>query len=350
MDKNDIFKEKAKNKHGEKYGYDLVDYVNNRTPVTITCPIHGNFKQTPHEHLGGCGCPSCAKQSRSDKRRKALDLFKQQAKEVHGDRYDYSKVDYKNANEKVCIICPEHGEFFMAPSNHIRQKQGCPKCRNIKIGDSLRSNTENFIKKAEALHPNENYDFSKVEYKGNKEKVLITCPVGHNFYIRPNDFLMGHSCPECAKKFGISEEQVASNLEKIFGDITRQYKPEWLHSKTSYQSIDIFLPQYNIGVEYQGAQHFRPSQRFSGENGYKIVYERDVRKYNKCKEHGIKLFYISFERNIPQNYIDNVYTSIQDLVDAINTYINRKNVVKLTENDITTMVHNVLETLFNNYL
>ena len=54
------FIERAKRVHGEKYNYELVDYVNSQTKVKIICPIHGLFEQIPNNHLKGCGCPKCA--------------------------------------------------------------------------------------------------------------------------------------------------------------------------------------------------------------------------------------------------------------------------------------------------
>ena len=346
----EAFIEKAKEQHGDKYGYDDVVYVNNHTPVKILCPEHGYFHQTPHDHTGGCGCKQCGIEARAEKRRKDIDTFVAQARAVHGDKYDYSKCDYKNAFKKVCITCPIHGDFWMSPTNHIRQRQGCPKCRGQRISQSKVKSTEQFIADARLKHPDENYDYSEVVYTGNKNPVIITCPEGHRFLTRPNDFLSGHGCPECAKHFGVAEGNVLKALTEVFGNVVPQYKPKWLQSRTSYQSIDIFLPDYNVGVEYQGAQHFGAEVRFRGEEGYKILSERDVRKYNKCLEHGVKLFYISFEKNVPENYIDVVYRNTNDLIAAIRTYISQSQPIKLSEADVKRIVLEVTKTIINNYL
>ena len=63
--------------------------------------------------------------------------FIEKAKNRHGDKYDYSKVEYINSTTKVCIICKEHGEFWQTPHGHVRG-QGCPKCAKIKRGDTKR--------------------------------------------------------------------------------------------------------------------------------------------------------------------------------------------------------------------
>ena len=82
-------------------------------------------------------------------KRKTTEEFIKEAIGVHGEKYDYSKVEYKNNKIKVCIICPEHGEFWQTPTLHINQKCGCPKC--------WKKDTNDFIEKAKAIHGNK-YD------------------------------------------------------------------------------------------------------------------------------------------------------------------------------------------------
>lgn len=114
--------------HGGRYDYSKVEYVDARTKVCIICPIHGEFWQTPHAHLSGQGCIKCSYMKCRNGRNLSQEEFILRAKEVHGDKYDYSKVNYVNSTTKVCIICPKHGEFWQTPSGHINAKQGCQKC------------------------------------------------------------------------------------------------------------------------------------------------------------------------------------------------------------------------------
>ena len=143
---NDEFIREAQSIHHNKYDYSKVEYTNNKTKVCIVCPEHGEFSQTPSDHLNGKGCPQCAGNVRCDK-----DTFIEKAKRIHNDRYDYSKVEYVNAHTKVCIICPEHGEFWQIPNNHLNGN-GCPLCKNRKIGDGLRDTVEDFTKKSNEIH------------------------------------------------------------------------------------------------------------------------------------------------------------------------------------------------------
>ena len=130
---SDDFIEDGKKIHGDKYDYSKVEYVNNKTKVCIICPKHGEFFVTPHNHLKGRGCPICGAENRRKNRASTTESFIEKAKKVHGDKYDYSKIEYTNSLTKVCIICPQHGEFWQTPSNHINptRPRNCPKCHAI---------------------------------------------------------------------------------------------------------------------------------------------------------------------------------------------------------------------------
>ena len=129
---NFAFIEKARKVHGDKYDYSKVEYINNKTPVCIICPIHGEFWQVVSEHLKGCNCPKCAINNMINKLSLSITHFIERAKQIHGEIYDYSKAEYKSVRDKVCIICPEHGEFWQVANDHLRGC-GCPKCRRSKL-------------------------------------------------------------------------------------------------------------------------------------------------------------------------------------------------------------------------
>ena len=126
------FISKSKLIHGDKYDYSKVEYVNNHSKVCIICPEHGEFWQSPEKHLIGQGCVKCSYIERNVKKTDTVEKFIQKSKKIHGNKYDYSKVNYVNTNTKVCIICPKHGEFLITPNNHLRGK-GCPKCNQSKL-------------------------------------------------------------------------------------------------------------------------------------------------------------------------------------------------------------------------
>ncbi len=134
----DDFINKAKEVHNDKYDYSLVEYQKTSIKVRIMCPIHGVFEQTPNKHLAGQGCKKCGRENTKI----GLDSFLERAHQIHGDKYDYSKVCYENSKKKVEIICPDHGSFFQTPNAHIICGQSCPKCSAI-IGGLKRTGANN---------------------------------------------------------------------------------------------------------------------------------------------------------------------------------------------------------------
>lgn len=123
----DEFIAKAKSIHGDEYDYSLVKYVNARTLVSIVCRKHGEFQQRPCNHLDGRGCRICAGGKISASKTSNGEDFIAKAMEVHGDVYDYTKIDYVSAKNIVRMTCKKHGEFQQIPNNHLSGK-GCPSC------------------------------------------------------------------------------------------------------------------------------------------------------------------------------------------------------------------------------
>lgn len=173
-DTRESFIEKARKVRGGKYDYSLVDYAGNGRKVTIICPIHGEFQQTPHDHLSGKECRICGRLKSDENRKKGLQYLLDQAHAVHRDKYDYSRVDLKTRREKVTIICPIHGEFQQEPYSHKVQRQGCPKCAHEANAIKITKDTEWFLAKARAIHGNR-YDYSETVYMRAKEKLYVIC-------------------------------------------------------------------------------------------------------------------------------------------------------------------------------
>ena len=136
----EFFIEKAKKIHGDKYDYSKSNYIKGNQKVEIICHNldingneHGSFFMTPDNHCHTTrpqGCPKCGRENAGIIRRSSSEEFINKSLIIHGNKYDYSKVNYELNNKKVCIICPKHGEFWMEPTNHLIG-QGCPKCANI---------------------------------------------------------------------------------------------------------------------------------------------------------------------------------------------------------------------------
>jgi len=251
---------KAKEIHGDKCDYSKVEYINSTKKVIIICPKHGEFEQTPNNHLSKSnksGCPKCGLITRTNKRKLTTEEFIKRAKEIHGDKYDYSKVEYINSTKKVIIICPKHGEYYMAPVNIIYQhnRQGCPKCRGY------HKTTEEFIHRAKEIH-GDKYDYSKVEYTGCNNKVTIICKKHGDFKQMPNGHFNSSGCIDCSiEQNGInqtfSNEEFIEKSKEIHGD-------KYDYSKTNYIKS---LINVEIICKKHGSFYTKPNNHLSGKRG-----------------------------------------------------------------------------------
>jgi len=179
--KTNLFISKAIKIHGDKYEYSKVNYINAKTKVTILCKTHGEFTQTPSNHLNRHNCQKCANNFKGN-----TEIFIEKAKQINGDRYVYSKVNYVNADTPVLIICKEHGEFTQIPDFHINRKCGCPKCSN-----NIKLDTQNFVEKAIKIHGNK-YLYSKVNYINNYTNLIVICNKHGEFTQQPYVHLLEH--------------------------------------------------------------------------------------------------------------------------------------------------------------
>ena len=197
--------EKFKAKWGDKYDYSKVNYVNSKTNIVIICPEHGEVSQTPESHLNSSfGCRYC-----SGNVKKTTSEIIKDFKKVHGEKYDYSKVNYKNAKEKVTIICKVkgHGEFQMQANSHIGGNN-CPKC----VG-GVKLNWNDYLKRIKEVHGDKySYDLVKRNPSAN-DNINIKCPIHGKFTQRLNHHINGSGCPVCNR--GWSSEHIISFINNI---------------------------------------------------------------------------------------------------------------------------------------
>ena len=180
------FIEKARKAHGDKYDYSLTKYILNIYKVKIICPQHGEFEQNANSHLTGNGCNKCSRKVMTKEQ------FVKKAIEVHGDKYDYSLVEYLEMRNKIKVICPQHGEFEQRAFAHLKG-QGCRECwrkRNT-------TTKEEFIERAKKVH-GDKYDYSMLEYVNVRTIVKIICPQHGEFEQQASSHLAGNGCNDCA--------------------------------------------------------------------------------------------------------------------------------------------------------
>ena len=204
----DDFIKEANEKHSNKFDYSKVIYINTNTDVIIICPNHGEFTITPYQHLNSStGCQKCSGCHRRNQEEFINDSIK-----IHGDKYDYSKVIFKNVTTNVVIYCKKHKKNYeQTPSMHLSGSR-CKLCAD-EIGSEKRKYTkEEFLQLAKDAHPNNLDDYSSIEYVNISTKINIKCNI-HGFYPSlPTDHIRGHRCSRCGKdklslQFRLSKEE-----------------------------------------------------------------------------------------------------------------------------------------------
>lgn len=245
------FIERARKVHGDRYGYDYVEYKNSQTNVKIECPVHGVFEQLPNNHLRGATCKKCSDTNKGVYLRKSINDFINKSKEIHVNKYDYSLVEYQGRHKKIKIICPEHGVFEQTAYSHI-QGRGCYECGVVSRTIKKTHNKNTFVNKAKQVH-GDKYDYSLVDYKNNRYKVKIICKIHGVFEQKPNAHLCGHGCMLCKdlatsnrgkqKPIGwnVSNWQKAGERSKNFDSFKVYIIKCWNDSETFYKIGRTFL-------------------------------------------------------------------------------------------------------------
>lgn len=297
---NKEFIEDARKVHGNKYDYSKCNFIAVNDKVCIVCPIHGEFWQKPSEHLSGHGCFICGNSLKGDYARLTAEEFVRKARKIHGEKYNYSKAEYVNAQTKVCIACPVHGEFWQTPNSHLKG-QGCPKCGREKSELSQRSTLDYVLAKFAATH-GEEYDYSLVEYKGDSKKVKIICNKHGVFEQTPSHHIQGNGCPRCASSKG--EKKIRAFLQEHEIAFIDQYKITTqitLWGKDECFWVDFFIPDKNLIIEFNGVQHYKMVDFFhSSDNGFEKQRARDKKLKKWCKDNNVKLLVIKYDQ------IDNI--------------------------------------------
>lgn len=218
-------------------------------------------------------------------RKLTTDEFIDKAINIHGDKYDYSLVEYTTGRNKVKIICKKHGVFKQKVDAHLNG-QGCSKCRMV--------DKDQFIKRANKIHLN-NYDYQLISFNNTYEKVNIICPVHGIYSQRISSHLDGQGCPKCMSSKG--ERSIMYFLDNIKIKYKHQYKfKDCVHKKPLI--FDFYLPEYNISIEYNGKQHYESIDFYGGIKEFEKRKIRDNIKEQYCLNNNIELIIIKYDESI----------------------------------------------------
>jgi hypothetical protein len=280
----EIFIEKAKSIHGDKYDYSLSNYINANTLLKIICKNHGIFEQKPVNHYCS-NCPECG-----GKRRLTTELFIKKSKLIYGDKYDFSKSIINNNTDKVEIICPKHGSFFKRPKCFFKG-EACRKC----LPKKPRLTVEIFKERSNKIH-NNIYDYSlitKENFPGSDGKVLIKCKYHGIFEQNTHSHSSGRGCPNCKVFISRAETEWLDNL-----NIPKEWGQQIIYINELKIKPDAYDAETKTIYEFYGDYwHGNPdvfpadkiNTRTNGNKTMKELYDKTMEKEKIIKEAGYNL-------------------------------------------------------------
>ena len=278
----EVFKNRAIKIHNNKYDYSRVIYKNYRTKVIIICSQHGEFLQLAKVHLSGSGCMRC-----SGLEKLTTECFIEKANTIHNGKYDYSKVKYENIVSKIIVICTKHSEFLQRPKNHL-EGYGCKYCADTTW------TKDKFMKIGNKIHDNK-YNYSKVEYKNYNIKVIIICPQHGQFLQSPDSHITKQSgCPKCTRRISKSSIKWLDKIEKQNNiKLKREF---YLSINNKRVFVDGFSSKTNTCYEYYG-NYWHGNPEFYNSNNinphskktYGELYQRTLKRERLIKSAGYNL-------------------------------------------------------------
>jgi hypothetical protein len=251
--------EKAKNKfindvtikHNNKYNYSKLNYISAKEKIIITCPIHGDFEQTPNSHLNGNGCGKCANEKTKERMSIPWNIYKEDLQKIHNNKYNYSKVIWKGVDIDIIVECPTHGEFEIRPANHKRGR-GCHSCLKEIFVPHNKLDTQKFIEKSIEIRGNK-YDYTKSIYIDAKTKLIIICKEHGEFEQTPNSHLNGNGCRKCRPNYSKKQIEWLNFISKL-KNISIQHAEndnEYLILNTRFHA-DGYCKETNTIYEFHG--------------------------------------------------------------------------------------------------
>ena len=291
---------KAREIHGWKYDYSKVNFVDMRKKITVICPKHGEFEVVAGEHLRGCDCEKCVRESH----KKPLEKFIIDAK--LSERNISLIGNYQSMLKKTWFKCDICGKEWETTPNKIQNGHGCHYCNSgVKC-------TEDFIKRAKEIH-GDKYDYSKVVYRGNTTPVTIICPEHGEFDIQPTRFFnMTNPCKRCSRK---------SKMEHDIMLMLDARKIKYTNNKTfkgfGNRSFDFYLDGYNTLIECQGIQHFEAKDFFGGEEQFEKQKKSDQIKKAYAEKNGMKILYFAYDTDYEYFMGEKIIKTTRELLHEI---------------------------------
>lgn len=290
---NKEYIEEARKVWGYKYDYSLVDYKGSNEEILIKYK-NRIYKQKAVQHLLGHKCERDTIKNQDDFIKKCI--------KKHGDKYDYSLVEYKGIDKKIKILY--NGIIY-------EQKAGAHLYSNGLVENVIKKRKiEEFIEVANYIH-NYKYSYDKSIYVNNSTKLIITCPKHGDFEQIPRSHLKGFGCNNCSESKG--EKKIAKYLTQHNIEFIRQKKFSGCVGIKHKLPFDFYIPKFRTCIEFDGIQHFQPVSYFGGIEAFEKLKTNDKIKNDYCEENYINIIRIRYDQ------IDDIYNIL---------YSNLKNYIK----------------------
>lgn len=286
------FIKEARRVHGHRYDYSKSAFKSVSDPICVKCPKHGEFWPTPFMHIKGrTRCPKCAKKESAIKviRRFEKEFIKR-AREVHGQKYDYSVSKYLGATKPIKIVCRKHGHFIQNASNHLAG-YGCEKCGRERLRELFSFSNKEFLRRAKNEHGSRYSYLTK--YKNNNTPIKIRCPEHGVFFQRPANHLKGEGCRLCSMK------KAGMNKRATHGEFVHKVKK--VHPRYTFPDRYITaVKKINVRCRKHGLFRMSPNLLLNGHGCKKCDDERSALRQRlthdefleRCREvHGAKYRY-----------------------------------------------------------
>jgi hypothetical protein len=321
---SDDFVARAKAVHGERrYDYSRTVYVNAKTKVEIGCSAcELVFETLPNNHTKRkSGCPRCA-----GTQKLTTEEFVKRAKEIHGDKYSYSRTYLANMRTKIDVDCQRCGApMNIMPQSHLRHGGGCGKCSFKAMGEARRKTTDEFVKQAKEVHGHDRYDYSRAEYKGGRERIEIICPKEDHgsFWTMPSSHTsLKTGCPRC--NYSHLETAIAKALDKA----GIEYEPQWSFpdcKDAKRLRFDFWLPKLKALIEGDGKQHFMAVSFHGHLSDFEGGRRKDLIKNNYCRKKKHHLLRASFsEASGVERHVKEFAQRVQQASDWVCMFVGKE--------------------------
>lgn len=221
---------RARKLFGRRYDYSESVYLGHHRPLKIKCGVHGPFMKSPSNHLKGQGCRRCGLRKVAN-----ADDFKEEARKIHGNRYNYDKVKYTKSQSKVIVTCAIHGDFPVSPNSHLSSRSGCPNCFDP---TEQRQSTIEIKERIYEIFGKARYDLTRLFYVNPRTKICIICPKeGHGeSWVNPINVLYKNGaqelCSQCSGRKVRNQETFLKRACEIHGDLYDFSEFKYINAKT----------------------------------------------------------------------------------------------------------------------